>query len=1017
MHDAVHAQSPLAERLYPPAISLREIWPYALLAIALLVQLYFVGADQGATSLVRATTSTSGSTMAVTSSASPATERPRGTDMNFTPVRALSGRGMLAGLCRGVLAPGVSRSPASPPIDEPAIAFESAQAKAAGEAAEPAVVCRGVQRTVGLLTAASSSASRRRYRRARVRVALGRDRAREPRTGPPRCGSRPGRCSSVYVVPFLKYPANPPSVGEDVDAFLDDLLDGARVVVARLLGGRRAWPEGVAALRSRCARDGVALLLLAGEAEPDAELAEPVARAPRRRSAQAGEYLRHGGVDNAAQPAALPRRHAACCEGHGFAAPRARCPTSGSTCPAAATSPIEEAVAAHDPGRPTVGLVFYRSHRVTGNTAFVDALVAALDAAGADTLCVWAYSLRVGGDGIEGRVAALEILHGRIDALVTTVLASGGSTAADAAVDGHADWSTWRADALAALDVPVIQAVCATSSRAAWAASPAGLTPLDAAIQVTIPRDRDRAHRRRADLVRGAAQGGLAGRRPRSSTTAPTASAARRLARLAVPPARSCAGPTARAKEARPRPVQPSRPARADRQRGRASTPRPAPVALLTRLREEAGTSARDRPAALQGLSAAAVRADPTRWCAAGELRRGVGSRGQLASATRSRHRRWDYRRGSHAARFGLREAVERHASPRRRLFLDTSTDPDGDTRLQRSRTCWCSCQPPAARSQPGTIYHDRTSPPSPHYLAAYRWIGAAQADRVLAPTHRPPRKARHPGVAARQERRAVAAAPPMPRPGTSHLFPFLVNDPSEGAQASAARTPCIIDHLVPPMMRAGRTYRRHARLEQLLDEHADTRRLDPAKCPASPAADLDPAAGRPSLDHDLGSSDRPTTALERVRASSISTSTATCARSTSRSATAARAATRRGPGPGRPGAGHPAARRRAGPAATHEPASLAGRARLLAAPTSRPCAALVDLDRFEELASGRWPLGGRAAPRWRPRPACPRTPAMPPTRPAPRRALPASARERDLDRLEEGGARRRLLLALERAG
>src|SRR4051794_41941631 len=49
MHDATPAQSPLPERLYPPAISLREIWPYALLAVALLVQLYFVGPDEGAT--------------------------------------------------------------------------------------------------------------------------------------------------------------------------------------------------------------------------------------------------------------------------------------------------------------------------------------------------------------------------------------------------------------------------------------------------------------------------------------------------------------------------------------------------------------------------------------------------------------------------------------------------------------------------------------------------------------------------------------------------------------------------------------------------------------------------------------------------------------------------------------------------------------------------------------------------------------------------------------------------------
>ncbi|HEX6744089.1 MAG TPA: cobaltochelatase subunit CobN, partial [Solirubrobacteraceae bacterium] len=281
-------------------------------------------------------------------------------------------------------------------------------------------------------------------------------------------GFGPVRCANPYGV-------------EDVEAFLDDLLDGARVVVARLLGGRRAWPEGVAALRARCARDGVALLLLAGEAEPDAELAQ-LSSAPAATLAQAFEYLRHGGVENTAN---LLRFLADTLlrEGHGFEAPRAL-PDLGVYVPGRGDVALEDALAAHDPGRPTVGLVFYRSHRVTGNTAFVDALVAALDAAGANALCVWAYSLR---PDVDGRVAGLELLHGRIDALVTTVLASGGSTPADAAVDGHADWSTWRAEALVALDVPVIQAVCATSSRAAWAASPAGLTPLDAAMQVAIP--------------------------------------------------------------------------------------------------------------------------------------------------------------------------------------------------------------------------------------------------------------------------------------------------------------------------------------------------------------------------------------------------------------------------------------------------------------------------------------------------------------------------------------------------
>jgi hypothetical protein len=40
------------EVVHPPAISLREIWPWSLFALALLLLLYLVGADEGAASLV-----------------------------------------------------------------------------------------------------------------------------------------------------------------------------------------------------------------------------------------------------------------------------------------------------------------------------------------------------------------------------------------------------------------------------------------------------------------------------------------------------------------------------------------------------------------------------------------------------------------------------------------------------------------------------------------------------------------------------------------------------------------------------------------------------------------------------------------------------------------------------------------------------------------------------------------------------------------------------------------------------
>lgn len=52
MSDTSLLTSALPEVVYPPAISLREIWPWALLGLALIALVYFVGADQGASSIV-----------------------------------------------------------------------------------------------------------------------------------------------------------------------------------------------------------------------------------------------------------------------------------------------------------------------------------------------------------------------------------------------------------------------------------------------------------------------------------------------------------------------------------------------------------------------------------------------------------------------------------------------------------------------------------------------------------------------------------------------------------------------------------------------------------------------------------------------------------------------------------------------------------------------------------------------------------------------------------------------------
>ena len=79
-------------------------------------------------------------------------------------------------------------------------------------------------------------------------------------------------------------------------ADLQALLDGAFCVVLRLLGGRRSWPEGLAAVLA----SGLPTVVLSGEPAPDAGLMS-LSTVPAGVAAEALAYLREGGPANLAQ--------------------------------------------------------------------------------------------------------------------------------------------------------------------------------------------------------------------------------------------------------------------------------------------------------------------------------------------------------------------------------------------------------------------------------------------------------------------------------------------------------------------------------------------------------------------------------------------------------------------------------------------------------------------------------------------------------------------------------------------
>ncbi len=580
---------------------------------------------------------------------------------------------------------------------------------------------------------------------------------------------------------------------------LPALLDGAWCAVVRLLGGARSWEAGLDAVLA----SGLPVVVLGGEAAPDAEL---MARSivPGGIVTEALAYLREGGAANLGNLAAF-LSDALRMTGEAYDPPQ----------PLPAIGVHGEYAA--DPARPTVGVVFYRAHAVSGNTGFVDTLCAAVEAAGASARPVFCGSLRA------ADAAVYDLLAG-VDALVVTVLAAGGAAASDATAGGDDD--AWDVGALAALGVPVVQGLCLTTSRAAWQASDAALTPMDAAMQVAIPEFDGRLISvpfSFKELVPTAGDGDI-------PTYVADPERAARVAGIAVRHARLRHIPNADKRLAIVLSAYPTKHARVGNAVG-LDTPASA-VVLLQALREagyDCGSAVED------GGPDNAFPEDGDelihRLIAAGGHDVEWLTEAQLAAAP-MRVPLAEYRAAFDALPAPLQQSiVEAWGEPPGELYVDGEGD-GAQIVLAGLRfgNVVLMIQPPRGFGEnPVAIYHDPALAPSHHYLAAYRWLDRTfGADAVV-------HLGKHGtlewlpgnglGLSAECAPDAVLGDLPM-------VYPFIVNDPGEGTQAKRRAHAVIVDHLIPPMARAD-TYGDMAKLEQLLDEYATVQALDPTKLPA----------------------------------------------------------------------------------------------------------------------------------------------------------------------------------------
>lgn len=587
-------------------------------------------------------------------------------------------------------------------------------------------------------------------------------------------------------------------LAEDIPA----MAATAELIIVRILGSRRSWESGIDAVLAT----GLPVVVLGGEQAPDADLME-ISTVPANVAAQAHNYLAEGGSDNLRQLYNF-LSDTVLLTGHGFDAPR-HLPTWGH---------LERHSAASSDG-PTVAILYYRAQHLAGNTTYIDALATAVENAGATALPIYCASLRT------AEADLLDTLKSA-DALIVTVLAAGGTKPAGASAGG--DDEAWDVAELAALDVPILQGLCLTSSRATWSENDDGLSPLDVATQVAVPEFDGRLITVPFSF-KEIDDDGL-------TTYVPDHERAARVAGIAVRHARLRHIPAADRRIALMFSAYPTKHARIGNAVG-LDTPASA-IALMSDMRAAGydlgpldgpdsvpGLAARDGDALIHALIARGGQ-DPN-WLTDAQLE------GNPIRISAAQYGRWFEQLPA-----DLRDGVIEHWGPAPGdLYVDRSADPNGEIVIAAMQfgNVVIMVQPPRGFGEkPVAIYHDPDLPPSHHYLAAYRWISATEADGGFgadAMVHLGkhgnlewlPGKTL--GMSASCGTDAALGDLPL-------IYPFLVNDPGEGTQAKRRAHATLVDHLIPPMARA-ESYGDISRLEQLLDEHANISALDPAKLPA----------------------------------------------------------------------------------------------------------------------------------------------------------------------------------------
>lgn len=550
-----------------------------------------------------------------------------------------------------------------------------------------------------------------------------------------------------------------------VDTYIERTLANSRAVLVRLIGGAGYWRYGLEQLNALARSTGMTLAVIPADGRADPTLDE-FSTVPAESLRNLARLCDTGGAEAA---------HAALC---------LLAQTAGLPAPPVGPVPIIPDYGWHQPGmgvmpappegdRPLAVVVFYRAYLTSADTAPIDALIEALQARGFRVAGLFAPSLK----GAAAPWLRAALMQASPAVIVNATAFSGQDAGGSSPLDTPG--------------CPVFQIALATSSQQDWQDAERGLSPADLAMHVVLPEVDGRimagvASFKALETPDEALQFARAIHQPVPDRIAAIADKVAAWHRLAVTPAHQRAVAF----------VLSTYPGRTDQ------------MAHAVGLDALASTEAMLETLAAEGYTLAQ----------AGE---------PLATALSRQEATWPVS--------AYKTALQRLPAPLREQLAQVWGAPEQDPAvrdgvfhfaLTRRGRMLVALQPERGRhAERDADYHDTARVPCHAYVAFYLWLHEQGLHALV-----------HVGAHGTLEwlpGKAVALSqtcwPEVLCGAMPVIYPFIVNDPGEAAQARRRIGALTLGHLPPAMVQAN-VPESLLHLERLLDEYATADGLDPAR-------------------------------------------------------------------------------------------------------------------------------------------------------------------------------------------